>query len=121
MPLSPDEEEAEQQYVTSVCTELESAISDAVDSAISRQVEDPVKWVAEFMLRQRTAQQLDLPTPEPPAMSRIEELTAENERLAAEVDRLKTTGAGEQSSQLSIAMKRIEQLTAEKLIVLPAP
>ena len=58
MPLSPDEEAAQQQYVTWICTELESAISDAVDSAISRQVEDPVKWVAEFMLRQRTAQQL---------------------------------------------------------------
>ena len=53
MPPSADEE----SYVNSICTELESAISCAVNSAIERRVQEPVEWVANFMLQQLAAQQ----------------------------------------------------------------
>ena len=45
------------RYYSSIHEELEAAISDAVDSAISHQADDPIEWVADFMMRHRAAQQ----------------------------------------------------------------
>ena len=45
------------QYYASICTEVESALSDAVDSAITGRAREPVKWIADFMLQQLAARQ----------------------------------------------------------------
>ena len=56
MPPSAEEKEAQRQYYTSTRTELESALACAVSNAIGGRVQEPVKWVANFLL-QRLEQQ----------------------------------------------------------------
>ena len=71
MPPSTDEEDA---YFTSIRAELESAIGDGVDSAIAHRVEEPVKWVGNFMLRRLAAERRSSKNAADRAADRLPEL-----------------------------------------------